>query len=137
MGKALQRDAQAQKAVRRAARELDLTDSTRSAGAKLGTRLYAVIYADPPWRFEVQSRETGLDRAADNHYPTMPTDEICALQVPAAPDAALFLWATAPMLEHGLSRAARLGLHATGATSSGTRRGSAPATGPGTSTSTC
>ncbi len=103
MGKALQRDAQAQKAVRRAQRELDLTDSTRSAEAKLGTRLYAVIYADPPWRFEVQSRETGMDRAADNHYPTMATDEICALQVPAAPDAALFLWATAPMLEHGLA----------------------------------
>ncbi len=102
MGKALQRDAQAQKAVRRAAREIDLGESTRAAGAALGTRLYAVVYADPPWRFEVQSRETGLDRAADNHYPTMPTDEICALQVPAAADCALFLWATAPMLEHGL-----------------------------------
>ena len=102
MGKALKRDAQAQKAVRRAQREFDLSEATRFAGAKLGTRLYAVVYADPPWRFEVQSRETGLDRAADNHYPTMPTEEICALQVPAAPDAALFLWATAPMLEHGL-----------------------------------
>ena len=102
MGKALQRDAQAQKAVRRAAREVDLGEATRAAGAALGTRLYAVIYADPPWRFEVQSRETGLDRSADNHYPTMPTEEICALQVPAAADCALFLWATAPMLEHGL-----------------------------------
>ncbi|MGI3901264.1 MAG: MT-A70 family methyltransferase [Janthinobacterium lividum] len=103
MGKTLKRDAQAQKAIRRAQRELDLTDATRSAGDRLGSRLYAVVYADPPWRFEVQSRETGMDRAADNHYPTMPTEEICALQVPAAPDAALFLWATAPMLEHGLA----------------------------------
>ena len=102
MAKGLKQDAQAQKALRRAQRELDLTDATRSAGAQLGTRLYAVIYADPPWRFDVQSRETGLDRAADNHYPTMPTEEICALKIPAAPDAALFLWATAPMLEHGL-----------------------------------
>jgi N6-adenosine-specific RNA methylase IME4 len=25
---------------------------------------------DPEWRFEPYSRATGLDRAADNHYPT-------------------------------------------------------------------
>ena len=59
--------------------------------------------ADPPWRFEVYSEETGMDRAADNHYPTLPTPDICALQVPAAKDAVLFLWATAPMLLDGLA----------------------------------
>ena len=37
--------------------------------------LYGVIFADPPWRFEPYSRITGMDRAADNHYPTMTTDE--------------------------------------------------------------
>jgi hypothetical protein len=37
---------------------------------------YGVIYADPEWRFEVYSRETGMDRAADNHYPTSATEEI-------------------------------------------------------------
>jgi N6-adenosine-specific RNA methylase IME4 len=58
-----------------------------------------VIYADAPWRFESYSRETGLDRAADNHYPTMTTAEIAALQVPAARDAACFLWGTVPMIE--------------------------------------
>ena len=31
---------------------------------------YGVILADPPWRFEPFGRETGLDRSADNHYPT-------------------------------------------------------------------
>ena len=29
---------------------------------------FGVIHADPPWRFEPYSRETGMDRAADNHY---------------------------------------------------------------------
>ena len=59
-----------------------------------------MIYADPPWRFEPYSRETGMDRAADNHYSTMPLDEIKALDVLsiAADDCALFLWATTPML---------------------------------------
>lgn len=66
----------------------------------LPTQLYGVIYADPAWRFEPFSRETGLDRAADNHYPTQATDEITALPVGtiSANDCVLFLWATAPML---------------------------------------
>jgi N6-adenosine-specific RNA methylase IME4/ParB-like chromosome segregation protein Spo0J len=57
---------------------------------------FAVIYADPPWRLEV-----GLpDRAAENHYPTMLLEDICALPVAdiAHEDAILFLWVTAPKL---------------------------------------
>jgi N6-adenosine-specific RNA methylase IME4 len=38
-----------------------------------------------------------MDRAADNHYPTMTTDEIAAMVIPAAKDCALFLWSTAAM----------------------------------------
>jgi N6-adenosine-specific RNA methylase IME4 len=64
----------------------------------LGENVYAVIYADPPWRFEPYSRDTGMDRTADNHYPTMELDAIKAIQVPAADDCVLFLWATVPML---------------------------------------
>jgi N6-adenosine-specific RNA methylase IME4 len=63
---------------------------------------YGIIYADPPWRFEPWSRETGMDRAADNHYPTMLTEDIKRLQVPAANDCVLFLWATVPMLPEAL-----------------------------------
>ena len=40
-------------------------------------RRYGVLYADPPWRFEPWSRETGMDRAADNHYPTMSFEALC------------------------------------------------------------
>ncbi|RYE43632.1 MAG: S-adenosylmethionine-binding protein [Hyphomicrobiales bacterium] len=80
--------------------EKRLADKTR----ELPTEQYAVIYADPAWQFEVYSRETGLDRAADNHYPTQSTEEICKLPVGtiSAPDCALFLWATAPMLPDAL-----------------------------------
>ena len=44
----------------------------------------------------------GMDRAADNHYPTMSLDDIRSLPVPAADAAVLFLWATVPMLPEAL-----------------------------------
>lgn len=64
---------------------------------KRAGKLYAVIYADPPWRFEPYSRETGMSRAADNHYPTLSTDDIAAIPIPAVKDSILFLWATPAM----------------------------------------
>ena len=90
------------KRLRRAEREALLAESTARAAAPLGTRLYGVIYADPPWRFEPYSRETGMDRAAENHYPTMTLDAIKALPVPAAADCVLFLWAPLSMLPQAL-----------------------------------
>jgi N6-adenosine-specific RNA methylase IME4 len=70
----------------------------------LPDKKYGVILADPEWRFKTYSRETGMDRAADNHYPTSETDLICARPVAdiAADDCALFLWATVPMLPDAL-----------------------------------
>lgn len=70
----------------------------------LPKRKYGVIVADPEWRFEAWSRETGMDRAADNHYPTSPLDIIKTRDVAsiAANDCALFLWATQPMLPQAL-----------------------------------
>lgn len=72
--------------------------------AALPHKRYGVILADPEWRFEPWSRETGMDRAADNHYPTsdlalIKTREIASI---AAADSVLFLWATAPMLLQAL-----------------------------------
>ncbi len=70
----------------------------------LPQKKFGVILADPEWRFEPWSRETGLDRAADNHYPTSALEVIAARDVAsiAAKDCVLFLWATAPMLPHAL-----------------------------------
>ena len=57
---------------------------------------YGIIFADPPWRYDMK-RGNGV---AENHYPTMSIEEICALPVAdlAAKDSALFLWATFPQL---------------------------------------
>jgi N6-adenosine-specific RNA methylase IME4 len=57
-------------------------------------RRYAVIYSDPPWRY----RGAFFGRSIEDHYPTMPLEDIKALDVPAADDCVLFLWATMPLL---------------------------------------
>lgn len=86
---------------RRAEREADLAAQQTA----LPDKRYGVILADPEWRFEVYSRETGMDRAADNHYPTSETEIIASRPVAtiAADDCALFLWATAPMMPQALA----------------------------------
>jgi len=86
------------KQIRRAERVIELAAETERAAADLGGKRYNVICADPPWRFEPYSRGTGMDRAADNHYPTMTLEAIRDLAIPAADDCVLFLWTTAPML---------------------------------------
>ena len=57
---------------------------------------FNIIYADPPWHYD-RKHGSGV---AENHYPTMSIEEICALPVSelAAKDSALFLWATFPQL---------------------------------------
>lgn len=88
---------------RRATREHDLGEKTRRANERLDAeKKYGVLYADPPWRFEPRSRETGMDRSPDNHYPTMTLPEILSVPAPAADDCVLFLWATVPMLREAL-----------------------------------
>lgn len=100
---------QALKGDRRKQREVELAEKTIAASTKLGTKLYPVLYADPPWRFKPYSDETGMDRAADNHYPTMTIDKLLEMKVPAAKDAVLFLWATVPMLPEALTLMQRWG----------------------------
>ena len=57
---------------------------------------YAVLYADPPWRYE----QKNLSGSAEKHYPTMSMDELCRLDVEsiAEKDAVLFMWVTFPQL---------------------------------------
>lgn len=91
---------QAKKKERRETRERELGARQQA----LPTKKYGVIYADPEWRFEPWSRETGMDRAPENHYPTSETIDIISRPVRqiAADDAVLFLWVTGPMLKAGL-----------------------------------
>jgi N6-adenosine-specific RNA methylase IME4 len=88
------------KQAKRAAKEAALAAKQLA----LPDKRYGVIVADPPWRWEPYSRETGMDRAAENHYPTSKVEEIAALPVLsiAHDDCVLFLWATVPCLEYAL-----------------------------------
>jgi N6-adenosine-specific RNA methylase IME4 len=63
---------------------------------------YGVVNADPPWRWEAWSRETGLDHAAESHYATMTVDQVIALKnfiaKIADDDCVHFMWTTRPHL---------------------------------------
>jgi N6-adenosine-specific RNA methylase IME4 len=70
---------------------------------------FPLIYADPPWKFDVYS-EKGLDRTPDQHYPTLSDEEIIALEIygkrmdeVAGADAALLLWCTSSNIERALA----------------------------------
>ena len=61
---------------------------------------FSLIYADPPWRFDVYSGN-GLERTPDRHYPTLTDREIADFTINGRPvskiahkDAALLLWCT-------------------------------------------
>jgi N6-adenosine-specific RNA methylase IME4 len=60
---------------------------------------YRVIYADPPWSYG--NKLVDGYGAAEDHYPTMTIEELCALPVKdlAEDNAVLFLWVTSPLLE--------------------------------------
>ena len=52
---------------------------------------FDVIYADPPWQYRNSIRQWGPARL---HYSTLPLEDICALEIPSAENAVLFLWVT-------------------------------------------
>lgn len=92
----------------------------------LPTGHFACVLADPPWRFATYS-DKGRGRSPDGrwrdgqgnrwradgprHYETMSISEIMALPVAdvCAPDCALFLWTTDPMLPVSLDVGAAWG----------------------------
>jgi hypothetical protein len=89
-----------QKKQRRDDREMKLA----AKQVALPEQKFGVILADPEWRFEPWSRETGMDRAAENHYAT---SEICDIKARdvlsiAADDCVLYLWAIGPLLPQAL-----------------------------------
>jgi N6-adenosine-specific RNA methylase IME4 len=89
------------KKQRRAARERELAAATEEASQVLGVKLYGVLYADCPWRYN-NPPMGDVARANEQHYPTEEVDTLCALKVPAAEHCVLFLWATIPMLPAAL-----------------------------------
>ena len=60
---------------------------------------YRIIYADPPWKYS-DTKQYRPEGSAENHYPVMSIDELCAMQLPEIEDnAVLFIWVTSPLLE--------------------------------------
>lgn len=83
-------------------RELERTLSDETARLATSGRKFSVIYADPATRFRA-----GIgNRSIENHYPTMTTEEICAMPVQARclPDARLYIWTTVPQLANTIAR---------------------------------
>lgn len=87
------------KKERRAEREAELGARQQA----LPDKIYGLVLADPEWRFDTWS-DAGMDRAADNHYPTSTLEVIKSRDVAsiAADDCVLLLWATVPMLPQAL-----------------------------------
>jgi N6-adenosine-specific RNA methylase IME4/ParB-like chromosome segregation protein Spo0J len=86
------------KRVQRERRESELADAARATSLSLGQKVYGVIYADPPWKYD-NIPFGDLARTCELHYPPMALEEICALPAPATATCVLFLWATIPLLE--------------------------------------
>ena len=69
---------------------------------------FPLIYADPPWRFDVYS-DKGLERTPDQHYPTLSYEEIRDYKVRGKPiseiadeTAALLMWCTSSNVHFAL-----------------------------------
>jgi len=99
--KAIRAEKVEQKRAEKVAVTLAIAENNKAL--PIGHRKYSVIYADPPWSFEVWSG-AGKDRAAENHYPTMTQADIEALPVAdlAADDCVLLLWAVMPQMQEAL-----------------------------------
>ena len=80
-----------------------IREESKSETPELPAGKFGIIYADPPWKFETWS-EKGKGRSAEQHYPTMPLEDIKNLSVNelAYENCALFLWAVSPMLPQAL-----------------------------------
>jgi N6-adenosine-specific RNA methylase IME4 len=95
----------AEKFERRRAERILENDKVRerNEALPLSERHYSVIYADPPWQYDMRCGE-GIDRAVENHFPTLPLDEIKALPVAdlAADHCALFLWTPPPLVKQAI-----------------------------------
>jgi N6-adenosine-specific RNA methylase IME4 len=85
--------------------ELPMPSNEAQGGALLAASdcsAFRCIVADPPWdvkRGAPQGRPAGVQLASQPlPYPTMTVEEICALKVPVAKDAHLYLWTTQTFL---------------------------------------
>jgi N6-adenosine-specific RNA methylase IME4 len=90
-------------------------DAVAAKVAELPKGKFRVWYADPPWAYNDKQAVKGEfgtgTGAAEGHYPSMSTSELCAMDIAArcTDDAVLFLWVTCPLLPDGLQLMAAWG----------------------------
>lgn len=72
---------------------------------------YHTVVADPPWPSNIGGTWTArVDKARpQNQYPTLTVGEICAIPVPAAEQAHLYLWAVSQRVDWAYTVAAAWG----------------------------
>ncbi len=65
---------------------------------------YSLLLADPPWDYGMPNDRSASRMLPHNHYPTMSTADICAMDVQSCvtTDAMLYLWCPASLLPEGL-----------------------------------
>ena len=64
---------------------------------------YNIIYADPPWSYNVASKKGTSRGVAERYYNTMKLEDICNLPInKICENAVLFMWATFPNLPQAL-----------------------------------
>jgi N6-adenosine-specific RNA methylase IME4 len=86
-----------------ASQRADVVAAVRARAAQVFAtqgRLYNIIVADPPWRYD----NAGISGGTDAHYNSMADEDIWTLPVQglAADDCALLMWATFPKLDIGM-----------------------------------
>ena len=72
----------------------------------LSGKKYGAILIDPSWAFKTFTKVDAIaHRCAEQHYRTMPLNEICGLPVPdfAAKNCALFMWVSTPHLREAFT----------------------------------
>jgi N6-adenosine-specific RNA methylase IME4 len=90
----------AERIIKRRERSQDLDDWRASQGSRpVASEPPSVVLADPPWRYEFSETDS---RRIESQYPTATVDEIIGHAPATAPDAVLYLWATAPKLLEAL-----------------------------------
>jgi N6-adenosine-specific RNA methylase IME4 len=68
----------------------------------MGVKKYNVIYADPPWTYQNKKTGGSMKSGALAKYPTMSIDELKVMDIPAAKDCVLFMWATVPLMPEAI-----------------------------------
>ena len=92
-------EAWTRKELRQAVRRKKNSTPSETEPPPLPAGQFDVLYVDPPWRYDFAETDS---RQIENQYPTMSQADLCALKVPAADNALLLLWATAPKLAEAL-----------------------------------